>query len=293
MANWRKSEPNEDISFRTRQDDSSEKRTKYCSSCGHPMSSIDLFCPFCGTSAEDSSSSSAAQTLAHDLSVIDNQKEGIIRNFIRTHQDRISDKAIQKSQLIKSFPVPNAKKDLLEFIHMAASNINTKVLLGINENPTLDSDALKTEKLLSETWLQKMENIYQKAKVLLIDDKDFEKIEGIYIAKKHEIEDLKNKIKQKKKKGAICMLIMALIVVLGFAFLITYEVKKEHETRNVLEALVIEIRQDIANGNYDDALLKTNKVRLKDGGSAEEEARWDREREQLIREIEEARSNGS
>ena len=273
------------------------EKDKHCPSCGHKVSSIDLFCPACGLSLEDTTASSAAQTLADKLAVIDNQKEGIIRNFIRVKQEKISDKATQKAQIIKAFPVPNTKKDLLEFIHLAASNINTKILLGQTTDSSLDEDAIKSEKLLSETWLEKMESIYQKAQTLLAGDADFLKIENIYRAKKHEIDALREELRRKSRRSNIGMailmgmLLLIMIVITSVGYL---QERQEKITKNdQLETLVVEIRQDMAEGNYSEALLKTNKIRLKDGSSSDEEKKWDRQREDLIKEIEAAQADES
>ena len=45
-----------------------------------------------------------------------------------------------------------------------------------------------------------------------------------------------------------------------------------------LEKSVIEIQQDIADGNYDSTRIKTNSLRMDDGWSTELERRWDQER---------------
>ena len=268
-------------------DKTNPRETKHCPSCGHTISSIDLFCPACGTSLEDTNASSAAQFLANSLSAIDSQREGVIRNLIRTAQDKMSEKAIQKAQMIKSFPVPNTKKDLLEFIHMAASSINVNVLLDAG-NSNLDRDSLMSEKMLSETWLAKMESIYQKAKTLFSDDDDFSKIESVYSVKIAEIEKLKVELKRKKNKANIGFLIMAVVLVLILVAMNTSEIISKKGKTDGLEALVTEIRQDIADRNYNEALLKTNRIRLKDG-SAEDEVKWDQTREKLIQEIENAK----
>lgn len=274
----------------------SVKEVRHCPSCGHIIDSLDLFCPACGTSMETSVISSAAQNLANSLAEIDSQKEGIIRNYIRTHQDKVSDKAIQKAQIIRSYPVPNTKKDLLEFTHMAAANINTKVMLGANENSSLDADAKRTEKLLSEAWLEKMEAVYQKSRSLL-GSTDMEKIESIYQTKKREISSLQEALRKKSKKENRVLLIVVIIILIGAGIGVFFGIRGENqakvEKKNNLESLVIEIRQDITDGNYNEALLKTNQVRLKDGGSAEEEAQWDRTRETLVKEIENARKKGN
>lgn len=267
-----------------------ERGTKHCPSCGSVISSIDLFCSACGTSLEDNRVSSAAKDLADQLSAIDSQREGLIRNFIRTKQEKISEKATQKAQLIKSFPVPNTQKDLLEFIHMAASNINAGVLTGTS-NSGLDEDALKSEKLLSQTWLDKMESVYQKAKSLLAGNTDISKIDNIYQSKIREIECLREEKRKKEQKSnrILIICIAALFLMLGALYYLT-SVKPSETQKSNLEALVVEIREDIADGNYDEALLKTNKVRLKNGDTSEI-IMWDETRESLIREIEAVRGN--
>ena len=271
--------PKQDIPFQMpNADDGHQQTVKHCPSCGHAISSIDMFCPACGSTIEDVKASSAAQMLSHNLTAIDSQKEGLLRNLIRTHQGNVSDKATQKAQMIKSFPVPNTKKDLLEFIHMAASGINSKLLLGITDDTSLDLDARKSEKLLSEAWLEKMESIYQKSKVLLSGDGDFAKIESVYQAKMREINNLKEDLRKKAKRSKVIGTIITVILLLGISTGIFFGVRSEQQKKDNLEALVAEIRQDIEEGNYSEALLKTNKVRLKDG-SSEDEAKWDQTRD--------------
>ena len=270
-------------------EETSERTVRHCPSCGYSISSLDLFCPSCGSSLEDTKVAPSAQLLASNLSAIDSQKEGLIRNLIRTHQGNVSDKTTQKVNMIKSFPIPNTKKDLLEIMHMAASNINTKVLFGKPLNSDLSDDAYKTEKLLSEAWLDKMENIYQKAKALLSGDSDFPKIESLYMAKKNEIQSTRDALAKKNHKEKKTGSILLLVLFLGLlAILYLAEIKPNAEKANELDSLVVEIRQDISDGNYNEALLKTNKVRFKNG-STEDEVKWDQIRETLIKEIEDAR----
>ena len=60
---------------------------------------------------------------------------------------------------------------------------------------------------------------------------------------------------------------------------------KEHK----LEQIVEEIEEDIANKNYDSALIKANKLHMDDGWSSESKEHWDEEREYLIDMIEKAK----
>ena len=143
IASGRTTQPQQQIQMQ-KQDKKPESAVYSCPSCGHAIGSLDIVCPACGMTIEKDNCSSAAQVLSYNLSVIDGQKEGMIRNFVRTHQGNISDKAIQKSQMIKSFSVPNTKKDLLEFIHMAASNINSKILINDTTGLPKDADLVKS-----------------------------------------------------------------------------------------------------------------------------------------------------
>ena len=54
----------------------------------------------------------------------------------------------------------------------------------------------------------------------------------------------------------------------------------------LVEATVVEIRQDIANGDYDSALIKANTLHMDVDWSSESEQHWNKEREALIKLIE-------
>lgn len=87
-------------------------------------------------------------------------------------------------------------------------------------------------------------------------------------------------------------LIMAVITVI-FAAVIIFTVVLPHSNKvKELERLVIEIEQDISNGDYDTALVKTNRVRLDDDFSSDENEKWNKEREYLIEMINDLK-NGS
>ncbi len=273
--------------------DNTERSPRHCQSCGHAVGSLDLFCPACGCALEDSRTSSAAETLANSLMAIDNQKEGLLRGLMVSLSNRNLEKATKKAQIIKTFPVPNTKKDLLELIHMCATNVDARIIAGRFENLAKTPDEIKVETLLSEAWMQKLESTYQKAKVLLQGDPDFPKIESIYTAKRDEIEALQQKPKRKMKLkwlAVIPAIGFVLFAVFGMSNMIKREKEEKYERNHSLEMLVLEIREDMSKGDYDDALLKTNYIRMKDGVSPEEEARWDREREGLIDEIEALRN---
>lgn len=282
--------PPNGIKLQSSQNDAGmDQRAKHCPSCGYTVGTLDMFCPACGSSLEDSKVSSAAQILSNNLMMIDSQKEGLVRNLIRNHQGNVSDKATQKATMIKSYPIPNTKKDLLEFMHMAASGINSKLIAGVPDPTLTGVDTIRTEKLLSQTWLDKMEGIYQKAKALLASDPDFAKIEAIYAAKKAEIQSYCVKVKKSNKKAGRIFLIILLALILGGGALFYFIGYKPHLARiERLNSLVVEIRQDVKDGKYAEAFLLTNYVRLNDGFSSDADTEWNHKRNELVREIEKA-----
>lgn len=82
-------------------------------------------------------------------------------------------------------------------------------------------------------------------------------------------------------KWMVAFLIVLLLIFTIFAIL-------PHVSKNrQLEALAAEIRTDIIEGRYDEALVKTTNLRLEDGFSSDDTRRWDRERNELINMIKE------
>ena len=69
----------------------------------------------------------------------------------------------EKAYLIKNYPIPNTKEDIFEFMMAASSNV-----------------LREEEKEIYEAWLIKLEQTYQKAKILFSGDSDFKKIQQIY-----------------------------------------------------------------------------------------------------------------
>lgn len=78
----------------------------------------------------------------------------------------------QKYNLIVNFPVPNTKEDLLEFMILISSNIDSKKEL----------DDLETK-----AWISKLEQVYEKANLVMGDTPHFSEINDIYTHKKRQL----------------------------------------------------------------------------------------------------------
>ena len=114
-----------------------------CPNCGETLSAFISVCPACGYEIRGKSAVDSVQDFYRDL------------NGAQTTE--------QKNRMIRNFPVPNTKEDIIEFMILASSNI-----LGENEQN------------IYEAWLAKFEQTYQKALILFSGDPDSSRIRQIY-----------------------------------------------------------------------------------------------------------------
>lgn len=132
----------------------SQRKTVYegeihkCPACGEIINSFLANCPSCG---HEIRGASTTRTL---------------REFSEKLEGAITDK--QRISLIRNYPVPNTKEDLLEFMILASSNFDAKYYAS---HPKEES--------ISSAWFSKIEQCYQKADVTLVGT-DYERIRGIY-----------------------------------------------------------------------------------------------------------------
>ena len=128
-----------------------------CPNCGEPLKAFATVCSSCGYELRDAKSSTAVNSLVKKLENADSEEKRVLA--------------------IKSFPVPNTKEDIFEFMFLASSNVE-------------GDDAV------SSAWASKVEQCYQKAKLTLQDDAGFANIEEIY-------RSVQTKMKKAKFKSAV------------------------------------------------------------------------------------------
>lgn len=104
-----------------------------------------------------------------------------------------------------------------------------------------------------------------------------------------EIREMRRKQEEERKKHPFKNALPMILLVLALGGYILFGVIMPHQNRiQELKALVVEIKQDIENGNLEVAKAKTNNVYLNDGVSSGENEKWDHERETLLALIEAA-----
>ena len=246
-----------------------ERKTIYdgeihkCPNCGDTIDAYEAVCEACGYEIRGRKA-----TYSDKLS--DDGKK-------RKNSTDLTEKDMAKITLIRSFPIPNTKEDLLEFIIAAAANINITRVEGWD-------DISHSEVAISEAWQAKLEQAYEKAKVGFSTSVEFEKVQDIYQGVKMAVS------KQRKKSKYISItcivgIILFIVVLWGFiGFDIISdkrEIRKENERLN---EIVEEIYNEIDVENYTSARIKASSLvfAVSNDYSNDYEEYWDKKRDEIV-----------
>lgn len=192
--------------------ESSQRKTVYdgelhkCPNCGEIINAFVTICPACNYEIRGAKASSIVKEFADKLEQIERTREAQkSHSFIGKlygSDGQLNKTDEQKISLIRSFSIPNTKEDIFEFMILAASNIDLK-LYGLGDKGVITA----SQKAVSDAWLAKFEQAYEKASFAFVTSHDFLGIKDIH----------DKKIKQlKRKKLEIPLLIFG---ILGLAFL--------------------------------------------------------------------------
>ena len=166
-----------------------------CSQCGSVISESTVVCDCCGYRITKREAVSSVQAFKNQLMEIESTR--IKENFIVSAFAQTANPTdTQKLALIRSFPIPNTIDDIQEFFFLAVANIDVKLskqtatakfsnMLEAKANVTI----LKT---ISDAWVSKMQQAYQKALLAFPNDPVFNNIQTIYFDK---MQELKIKVK--------------------------------------------------------------------------------------------------
>ncbi len=163
-----------------------------CPNCGSVISSIDAICAMCGMQITGKGASNTVKEFSATLMEIEKLKvvenkgglfakvgyEERVRNAYATYYS-------QKLTLIKTFPIPNTVEEIYEFMFLATTNIDVKV--SKNTLWSKFDNSGSSAKEISDAWVQKMKQAYQKATISFPNDPVFQHIQRIYVAKMKEL----------------------------------------------------------------------------------------------------------
>lgn len=165
-----------------------------CPNCGSVVGAMDAICSSCGFYLTDRNVGTSVQRFQEQLGEIENKrydkhsggykrslKEVIGIGEDEREYDLIRKILQEKIALIKIFPVPNTVDQIVEFILLAVANID------VNESKRTIWNKKGKSDSISEAWIAKMQQVYQKAKMLFPNDPMFGNIQDLYFKKMQEL----------------------------------------------------------------------------------------------------------
>lgn len=147
---------------------------KKCPSCGAPVQSFSTKCSDCGHEFRNIQSNSSISSLFEKIQKIDedssNDKSGGLLGELFDSQKM--KRVEQKISLISSFPIPNTREDLLEFLVMAApqAKVKSTSFFGKLSTPQVGSSNWMSDGP-KWAWAEKCEQVIMKARFSMKDDK--------------------------------------------------------------------------------------------------------------------------
>lgn len=257
-----------------------------CPNCGDILDAYESVCKACGYEQRGSKATSSVHELAVRLQKIEEARLAN-SNSSGLGFNRGSEIDQQKINLIRSFVIPNTKEDILEFAVLAASNVDASAYddsYGILS--TLQNGRRKA---VSDAWLAKLKQAYQKAKLVFVGDPRISEIESLYENTTKAIKRVKGRVW--KILGITLGAFLALFILIGIIAVSSTENDQKEENAR-LEAIEIQVQEALQADDYALALMHAD--RLYYGENEEKYIRdWQIKREFWIkRVIEEAAKDG-
>ena len=137
-----------------------------CPNCGEILNSFTSQCPACGYELRGTTASNSVKELYRNIQTAKSDSEVV--------------------RLIKMFPVPNNKEDILEFMVLASSNFNEETYIEY-----------MGEENISAAWFSKIEQCHKKA-TLSLSNEDMLIVNEIYSAITGRVAAAKKKSSQKR-----------------------------------------------------------------------------------------------
>lgn len=257
-----------------------------CPNCGDILDAYESVCKACGYEQRGSKATSSVHELAVRLQKIEEARL-TSNNNSRFGFGQSSEIDQQKINLIRSFVIPNTKEDILEFAVLVASNVDASAYddsYGILS--TLQNGRRKA---VSDAWLAKLKQAYQKAKLVFDGDPRISEIESLYENTNKAIKRVKGRVW--KILGITLGAFLALFILVGIIAISSTENDQKAENAR-LEAVEIQVQEALQVEDYTLALMHAD--RLYYGENEEKYIRdWRIKREYWInRVIEEAAKDG-
>ena len=159
-----------------------------CPHCGGVINETTAICPECGIQITGKAAISSVQAFKEQLMAIESKRKKAFGGMFGIYGTADpADK--QKLTLIRNFPIPNSIDDILEFMMLAIANIDVKLSKNTwaNSGQSMEVLAIEMPKVISNAWVQKMEQCYKKAEIAFPNDPAFNGIQKMYFDKMKEL----------------------------------------------------------------------------------------------------------
>lgn len=157
-----------------------EGDVKKCPSCGAPVESFKTKCADCGHEYRGSKSSNSASQLFVELTKIEDEERNRPREKVSFFNidggNFYMEQSIANriSTTVSSFPVPNTKEDIFEFLAVALPQTKIKLQKLMFKTAPID----RPKEIIKNAWQSKCEQVIMKARMSMKDDrKTLEEIE--------------------------------------------------------------------------------------------------------------------
>lgn len=171
-----------------------ERQQKYvgtvlkCPHCGGVIGETTAICPDCGMRITGRMAVNSVQEFKEQLMEIEAGRKKSVLGLLNVYAaaDPVDKK---KLTLIQNFPIPNTVDDILEFMMLAIPNIDVSVSkkTWANSSQSMQVLAIEMPKAISDAWVAKMQQAYQKAEILFPNDPAFRGIQKLYVDKMKEL----------------------------------------------------------------------------------------------------------
>ena len=161
-----------------------------CPNCGSVIGETTVVCPDCGMRITGRSAVTSVQDFKDQLMAIEGtRKKGLGGVFgVYTAPDPADTK---KLSLIRNFPIPNTVDDIMEFMFLAVANIDVSLSKNTAMNKWNNTQQVETGatigRTISNAWVSKMQQAYQKAEIMFPNDPAFPGLQRLYFDKMKEL----------------------------------------------------------------------------------------------------------
>ena len=253
-----------------------------CPNCGDILDAYESVCKACGYEQRGSKATSSVHELAMKLQQIEaarttSRNQSAFGRAFDLGQNAEIDQ--QKINLIRSFVIPNTKEDILEFAVLAASNVDTSAYDDSYTSVFSSRNARRRE--VSEAWLAKLKQAYQKAKLVFAGDPRIAEIQSLYDSTHKAIRKAKGRVW--KILGIAFGSIFAVFILIMVIALTSVANDEKNEIAR-LESIEVQVQEALEADDYTLALMHAD--RLYYGESEEKHIRdWKIKREYWIKRV--------